>query len=82
MNIYEEKFNFLRDNGYTSLAAYRALGYTKEALKDPCWIIRSETYRKLGYTREALNDENWHVKTEAESYFRAKKLLKEKEVQL
>lgn len=38
------------------LIAYRALGFTEDALKDTYWRIRLEAYRALGWTEEALKD--------------------------
>jgi HEAT repeat protein len=47
------------------LEAYRAIGFTKEALSDEHWEIRLEAYRAIGFTKEALSDEYWYVRLEA-----------------
>lgn len=47
------------------ILAYRKLGFTEEAKKDPDWYIRMKAYEALGWTEEALKDSDKKVRDQA-----------------
>jgi len=53
------------ESSLSRATAYRALGWTKEALKDPSEFTRREAYDMLGWTKEAYYDESSVVRNEA-----------------
>jgi len=53
------------ENSLSRALAYRALGWTKEALKDPDEFIRRDAYDALGWTEEAYDDDSSVVRNKA-----------------
>ena len=47
------------------LEAYDTRGWTKAALKDSVWYIRSIAYERFGYTVEAYKDASCQIRLEA-----------------
>lgn len=57
------------DNESVRLEAYRALGFTEEAKKDPYSTVRLEAYRRIGWSREALRDPETSIRLGAYDHF-------------
>ena len=62
---YNNKLQYLIDNGIRKLSALRTLRFTEKAFDDEDWRIRWEAYRRLEFTKKAFDDKDEYVRLEA-----------------